>query len=94
MQQGEKKNQYLADNLCLLNRVHMVDVRIYEWIACAKHHIPSLSVMDCAKSFQAFHGVSESELSINKIIKTYNRMQKEIFEEMKTVNQFKQGKKI
>lgn len=94
MQSGEKKNQYLADNLCLLNRVAMIDARIYEWIACAKHHIPSLTVMDCAKSFQVFHDVSESELSINKIIKTYNRMQKEIFEEMKTVNQLKPNKKI
>lgn len=94
MQEGEKKNQYLADNLCLLNRVAMIDVRIYEWIACAKHHIPSLSVMDCAKSFQVFHKVSESEISLNKIIKTYNRMQKEIFDEQKIVNQFKPGKKI
>lgn len=94
MQEGEKKNQYFADNLCLLNRVSMLDARIYEWIACAKHHIPSLSVMDCAKSFQTFHGVSESEISLNKIIKTYNRMQKDIFDEQKTVNQLKQGKKI
>ncbi len=94
MQEGEKKNQYLADNLCLLNRVAMIDVRIYEWIACAKHHIPSLSVMDCAKSFQSYHKVSESEISINKIVKTFNRMQKELFEEQKTVNQMPLGKKI
>lgn len=94
MRKGVKGNEYLADNLCLLNRTVMIDVRIYEWISCARHHIPSLSVIECAKSFQKFHKVSEAEISLDKIVRTFSRMQKEIFEEMKTVNQFKEGKKI
>jgi hypothetical protein len=88
------KLDYNVNSLALLNRKAMNDVRIYEWIACSRFLIPSLTVHECAKSWLHFHHIKETDISIDKIVKTYNRMQADLFEEQKTVNQFPAGTKI
>ena len=79
-----KENDYMTNNFNVLHRKSCLDRSIFDWITSARYHIPSLSVVDCAKSFLAFHRIDEGELSLDKIRTTYNRIQKEIYDELKT----------
>lgn len=81
-----KETEYMETNFDVLHRKHCLDRSIYEWITCARFHIPSLSVPECAISFLAFHKIDEGQLSISKIKTTYFRIQKELFEDLKTKN--------
>ncbi len=77
-------NQYLENNFSVIQRKNNLDLSIWFWILSARHHIPSLSVEDCAKSYLIAHKIDEGELSINKIKSTFFRIQKELFDEQKT----------
>jgi hypothetical protein len=79
-----KENDYMKINFDVLHRKSCLDRSIYDWITSARYHIPSLSIIDCAKSFLAYHKIDEGELSIEKIKKTFIRIQSEIFEDSKT----------
>lgn len=79
-----KQNDYMTNNFSVIHRKSCLDRSIFDWITSARYHIPGLSVADCAKSFLAFHRIDEGELSLYKIQTTYNRMQKEIYEDLKT----------
>lgn len=81
-----KGTEYMDVNFEVLHRKSCLDRSIYDWITCARFHIPSLSVNDCAKSYLAFNKIDEGELSLSKITSTFNRIQKELFEELKTKN--------
>lgn len=74
----------MENNFCVLHRKNCLDRSIFDWISSAKHHVPSLSVADCAKSFLTYNKIDEGELSLFKITTTYNRIQKEIFNDQKT----------
>jgi len=79
-----KETDFMNINFCVLHRKSCLDRSIYDWITSARYHIPSLSVADCAKSFLTYHKIDEGELSIYKIAQTFNRIQKELFEELKS----------
>ena len=81
---GKNRTDFIENNFSVLYRKTILDITIYDWISCAKYHIPSLSVPECAKSFLSFNNIDEGELSIDKIVKTYFRIQKELFDEQKT----------
>lgn len=77
------KNDFLTNNFCVLHRKSCLDRSIYDWITSARYHIPSLSVRECALSFLTYNKIDEAELSLDKIQTTFNRIQKELFEELK-----------
>lgn len=79
-----KETDFIANNFCVLHRKSCLDRSIWDWITSARYHIPSLSVRDCAISFLTYNKIDEAELSLDKIQTTFNRIQKEIFEELKT----------
>lgn len=81
---AEPKNKYLHQHLTIVQRAVNLDLQIYTWMTCSRHFIPSLSLNEAALSFQKFNNVEESEISLYKIIKTYTRMQKEMYEEQKS----------
>lgn len=89
-----RKQPYMINNLYLLQRKSMIDVRIYEWVCCSQHLIPSLTIAECANSFLVFHHVSPDEMTIEKIVKTYIRLKKELAEEMEVVNNMTDNRKI
>lgn len=79
-----KATGFKEKNLAPLERHVITDVKIFMWITSARYHIPSLSIMDCAKSFLAHEKIDEGDLNIEKIKKTFIRIQSEIFEDSKT----------
>ncbi len=78
------KNQYMENNFTVIQRKNCLDLSIWFWIHSARYHLPSLSVADCAKSYLTANKIDEGELSIHKISQTFNRIQKELFDEQKT----------
>lgn len=78
-----KKNP--DDLLNILTKKYVADIMIYEWIACSKFLIPSLSVRECCISFLEFHGSNgvSLEISLDKMVKTYNRINAELQEKNK-----------
>lgn len=80
------KNSYLHNSFAVIHRKSILDVQIFTWISCLKTTIPTLSLDDCAKSFLKHGNIDEGELTIEKIKKTFIRIQKESFDEQKTTD--------
>lgn len=78
------KNNYLDKEVPALYRKQALDIMIYTFIDAQRMLIPSLSVMDCAKSFLNRYKIDEGDLSLHKIETTYYRTQKEIYADQKT----------
>lgn len=85
------KNSFLENNVSVIYRKSILDVMIYTFIAAQRFTVSSITIEESANSFLVFHQISKNELSIDKIVKTFSRMQKEIFDEQKTVNQKRPG---
>lgn len=81
------KNSFLENNVSVIYRKSILDVMIYTFISTQRFTIPTISIEESAKSFLAYHKIQEGDLSLDKITKTYSRIQKELFDEQKTGNQ-------
>ncbi len=78
------KNSFLENNVSVIYRKSILDVMIFTFISAQRFTIASISIEESAKSFLMYHKIEEEELSIDKIKKTYTRIQKELFDEQKT----------
>jgi hypothetical protein len=81
-----QKNQYLDKHIPALYRKTALDIMIFTFIDAQRFTIPGISIENSALSFLKRYDIDEGDLSIEKIRKTYTRIQKELFEDQKTNN--------
>lgn len=79
-----QKNTYLGKFIPALYRKQILDVMIYTFIDAQRFTIPGISVENSALSFMKHYEIDEDDLTIDKIVKTFSRIQKELIDERKT----------
>lgn len=79
-------NGYLNETVPLLYRKQILDVMIYTFIDAQRFSLPSISVEESAISFLRHYKIEEEQLSVEKVTRTFWRIQKELIDEQKTKN--------
>ncbi len=79
-----QKNTYLTEHIPALYRKSILDIMIYTFIDTQRYTIPGISIDNSALAFLKRYDIDEAEMSKYKVISTFTRIQKELFEEQKT----------
>ena len=77
-------NTYLQNHVPTLYRKSILDVMIFTFIDAQRFTVPTISITESAKAFMLRYQIDEGEMSLEKVVKTFTRLQKELFDEQKT----------
>ena len=78
------KQKYQNKVIPALYRKQILDVMIFTFIQAQRRLIPTLTIRECGISFLKHYDIDEDELSLLKIEKTYQRIQKEVIKDERT----------
>lgn len=56
---------------------NLLEHSIYDWISSLKYHLPSFTILDCAKSYLGFCN-KKCNLNINEVVEIYNKNKKSL----------------
>ena len=84
------RSKYITDNISFICRKQTVEIAIFIYVDAYKTVLPNLSLDEVALSFLKHHKISEDELPIETLKKSYQRTRDAINQEEK----IREGKNI